>query len=566
MRYYILATDYDGTLASQGTVSSSTIKKLKQLQASGRTLILVTGRELKDLIAVFPDYAIFDYIVAENGAVIYYVATGKEELLGEAPGESFIQALREKGVSPLSVGKVITATWEPNEKAALEVIKESGCERQLIFNKGAVMILPPGINKATGLQTLLRNIHYSIHNTVAAGDAENDNSFLQIAECSVAVSNALPSLKALADWTTASPHGKGLEELINRIISNDLSDLDRQLNRHHLELGRMKDGSPFSISPYRSGILLSGVSGAGKTTFTSTVVENLVRQNYQFCIIDPEGDYLELPGAVTVGNETSIPTIEEIKSLLKDPAQNLAVCTLSIPLADRPRFFLQFMQAFLELRKEYGRPHWLLLDEAHHLIPGSSRSAFDLAPPGFNNFILTSTSPHALGKSTLSRVGMVISIGKNAKYPFEQFCRIVDVPVPSGLTDLDDDEICIWDREGELHDSVYFARYYLPSQLQLRHKKKYAQGDMQRRSFIFTGPEQKMHLVANNLMMFKHISEGIDTNTWLFHLHRKDYSQWFKDAVHDDELAKASEEAEGMDSPVESKKHILTLINKKYTI
>ncbi len=227
MRYQLLASDYDGTLADQGLVSPEIVGKLRELQATGRRLVLVTGREMKDLVLVFPDYKVFDYIVAENGAVIHTTSTGEEKLLGQSPGAEFISNLQRKGVHPLSVGKVIVATWVPHEQAVLEVIKASGSEYQVIFNKGAVMILPPGINKATGLQMLLRQLQLSPHNTVGVGDAENDSSLLQAAEAAVAVGNALPALKAMADWVTPGSHGAGVIQLIDALIDNDLAELRR---------------------------------------------------------------------------------------------------------------------------------------------------------------------------------------------------------------------------------------------------------------------------------------------------------------------------------------------------
>jgi HAD superfamily hydrolase (TIGR01484 family) len=66
-----LATDYDSTIATNSKVEASTIAALERLKASGRTLVLVTGRELPDLQAVFPQLEIFDRVVAENGAVLY---------------------------------------------------------------------------------------------------------------------------------------------------------------------------------------------------------------------------------------------------------------------------------------------------------------------------------------------------------------------------------------------------------------------------------------------------------------------------------------------------------------
>ncbi len=84
MRYLCLAADYDGTLATHGKVEPPVIEALQRLKASTRKLILVTGRVLDELKAVFPEYGLFDLIVAENGALIYNPTTKEERLLGSS--------------------------------------------------------------------------------------------------------------------------------------------------------------------------------------------------------------------------------------------------------------------------------------------------------------------------------------------------------------------------------------------------------------------------------------------------------------------------------------------------
>ncbi|TIU15450.1 MAG: HAD-IIB family hydrolase, partial [Mesorhizobium sp.] len=103
----------------------------------------------------------------------------------------------------------------------LEVIKELGLELEIIFNKGAVMILPSGINKATGLAAALEDLRLSPHNVVGIGDAENDHAFLQACGCSVAVDNALAAVKDTADLVTRGARGKGVEELIEKLVKRD---------------------------------------------------------------------------------------------------------------------------------------------------------------------------------------------------------------------------------------------------------------------------------------------------------------------------------------------------------
>jgi len=225
MQYLALASDYDGTLATDGQVQGETLATLKRLRESGRKLILVTGRQLEDLCQVFPQFDWFDCVVAENGALLHFPASGEEQLLGDRPPEAFIQALQDRHVDSLSVGKVIVATWEPHGTTVLEAIRDLGLNLQVILNKGAVMVLPSGINKATGLSAAVKRLGLSAHNVVAVGDAENDLAFFDLCGFSVAVANALPMVKERADWVTQGSRGAGVTELIEALIACDLKGL-----------------------------------------------------------------------------------------------------------------------------------------------------------------------------------------------------------------------------------------------------------------------------------------------------------------------------------------------------
>jgi HAD superfamily hydrolase (TIGR01484 family) len=165
------AADYDGTLAHHGRVDASTIDALERLKASGRKLLMVTGRELPDLKRVFDRPDLFDIVVAENGALLYFPETQEERPVALAPPAELVDELRMRGVQPLSVGRGIVATWTPNEATVLDCIRKLGLEWQIIFNKGAVMVLPPGVNKATGLTAALDALGLSPLNVLAIGDA-----------------------------------------------------------------------------------------------------------------------------------------------------------------------------------------------------------------------------------------------------------------------------------------------------------------------------------------------------------------------------------------------------------
>ncbi|HLH54076.1 MAG TPA: HAD family hydrolase [Verrucomicrobiae bacterium] len=220
--YAALAFDYDGTLAWDGAVSSATIDALRRLRESGRKLLMVTGRTLEDLLRIFPRLELFEKIVAENGAVLYTSATGQRRALAAPPPTGFIELMHARGVSPLEAGEVIVATREPNQSRVLEVIRELGLELQLIFNKGAVMVLPPNVNKATGLKHALKELELLPEQVVGVGDAENDHAFLDYCGYSVAVANALPALKEHAAFVTSGPNGMGIIELAERVLDKNL--------------------------------------------------------------------------------------------------------------------------------------------------------------------------------------------------------------------------------------------------------------------------------------------------------------------------------------------------------
>jgi hypothetical protein len=142
MRYLTLACDYDRTVAHHGVLEADTIAALERLLASGRRLVLVTGRIVEDLERVCPRLDLFEWVVAENGGVLYRPRTKETVPLRERPPGRFVDLLAGRGVTPLAVGQVVVATWEPHESTVLSVIKELGLELQVIFNKGAVMVLP----------------------------------------------------------------------------------------------------------------------------------------------------------------------------------------------------------------------------------------------------------------------------------------------------------------------------------------------------------------------------------------------------------------------------------------
>lgn len=230
-RYHVLATDYDGTLAEDGSVSDATMEALRRAKAAGITLVLVTGRELDELLGVFPGIDVFDTVVAENGALLYTPQPNGQpaavRLLATAPPPAFAETLKLRGVGPISCGRVIVATWEPYQTTVIQTIRDLGLELEVIFNKGAVMILPSGVNKASGLRAALLDFKLEASQCIGIGDGENDHSLLNACGLGVAVANAVPALKKRADITMTKPRGQGVVEVLETMMTNGFAGITR---------------------------------------------------------------------------------------------------------------------------------------------------------------------------------------------------------------------------------------------------------------------------------------------------------------------------------------------------
>jgi HAD superfamily hydrolase (TIGR01484 family) len=565
MRYHAVAADYDGTLAHHGVIDEPTWAALRKLKDSGRKLVMVTGRELDELLGLLPQPQVFDQIVAENGAVIYAPATRRVRTAAPGPPAAFVAELERRGVDRLSVGRVIVATWEPHQDTVLRVIRDLGLELQVIFNKGAVMILPSGVNKATGLASALIELGLSRHNVVAVGDAENDHALLAACECGVAVANALPSLKEAADLVTTADHGAGVAELIDHLVTDDLAAAAGRLKRHRILLGKAGERE-ISLDPYATCAMVCGTSGSGKSTLTTGLLERFCAAGYQFAIIDPEGDYSTLELAVVLGAPARAPLVEEVLDVLKDPARNVVVNMLGIAVDHRPEFCAQLLPALADLRARTGRPHFLVIDEAHHMLPASWQHAAEL-PLRPHGTLYVTVHPGSVAPSIIGTIESVLAVGGHPEVTLGELALGAKLAPPRApvIGRLPPGHALYW----KLGDDPLEVATEPPHGERTRHSRKYTEGNLgQDRSFFFRGRDGKLNLKAHNLQLFLHIADGVDDETWMFHLQAGDYARWIRGEIKDAELADAiaAVEADHAVSPADSRARIRAAIEQRYTL
>ena len=557
MFFLALAVDFDGTLASEGLVAAETLAALRRLRESGRRIVLVTGRELRDLRNHLSDLSIFDRVVAENGGVLLIPANGRTTILGAPPPAEFVERLRRGGVDRVSVGEVVVATWVPAEQVALEVIRTMGLELQVVFNKGAVMILPTGVGKASGLQAALHSLALSPHNVVAVGDAENDHALLHTSGCGASVANATDSLASEADIRLTGRNGAGVIELVDRILAEDHALVPA--TRHGVALGTDRDGQDVLIQPFGESLLIVGSSGCGKSALATALAETFAARCYEFCVIDPEGDYVDLEEAVSIGTLHTPPPIREALRLLRDDTVNLVLNTQALTLAERTSTCAPVLRQLADLRASTGRPHWLLVDEAHQLFCDASTPILDSA------LIALTAYPEALSLEALRRFGIFVAIGADAIDRLADIGRRLErQPFVEKIGTFEGNALFWRPRSGLAPLSFKTIR---PVQPHKRHQGKYAKGDVGReRSFWFRGPANALNTPARNLYHFVDLALEMDDPVWEHHLRAGDYSAWFRRVIGDEDLAREAERIERDPAvpPHESRRRIRKAIWRRY--
>jgi HAD superfamily hydrolase (TIGR01484 family) len=461
---------------------------------SPRRTVLVTGRQLDDLERVFPRLDLFDRVIAENGAVLYRPGNKSLQLLGEAPPAAFIAALRARDVRPLSVGRVIVATMEPHQNAALEAINDLGLELQIIFNKGAVMVLPSGVNKASGLVTALGELGLSPINAVGVGDGENDHALLKACGCGVAVANAVPTLLGAADWVTPGAAGKGVAAVVEGLLRDDLASVTGCHRRHSISLGRSDGGELTFSATEDSRILVCGASASSKSSFMAGLLERLTAAGLRYCLVDPEGDCQGLEDAISAGDPYEAPALSRVCELVERSGHNIAVNLSGVALFDRPRFFAALLGALLRLRDDIGRPHWIIVDEAHHLLPQEIDASGAPLAPVPPRMLYATVYPSHLSRPVIASLDWLVAVGETVKNTIQSYAQAAHVAVPDELPDaLPAGRALVWHiAAGGMPIEIAVVP---PKGGHLRHVRNYAAGDLgARRRPRVTFPRLRLRL------------------------------------------------------------------------
>lgn len=414
MRFFALAAGFDGTLARNGRYDERCVEALSALSATGRKLILVTARELREVFEIFPEARIFDVIVAENGAVMHRPASRESQILAGAPSEILLQELQRRGVAPVHVGSSIIKTGIENEANVRAAIEKLDLECQLIVNEHSLMVLPTGVNKASGVKEALRQLGISAHNLAVIGDAQNDLALFQLAEHSVAVQNADPLLKQCADRTTSGAFGEGLLELCRDLMQGDLAYAPPKV---HVVLGR-KDCEEFHLAPVFDSLLVCDSRVRTNVSFGQSLMEQLDAHGYQCCIIDTRLTPERLAGSIDLfGSTQEAPRLSALMDALEQ-GRSVIVNLAALPAESRPVFAETLLLQLQALHDRVGRPHAVLIQQAHWFLADglAAACASRLAEM---TVVYETSEPSRLPAETLQTISSVVALGLDSQIPVE---------------------------------------------------------------------------------------------------------------------------------------------------
>jgi hypothetical protein len=430
-----------------------------------------------------------------------------------------------------------------------------------------VMVLPTGVTKSSGLHAAVRDLGLSLHDVVGVGDAQNDHAFLISSEVAAAVANALDTVKDDADLVLASDHGAGVEELVARLLDDDLASLDGALVRQRIAFS--DDDADFAgpISP-REKVLVAGASGSGKSTLVTAFVERLAERGYQYCLIDPEGDYEHLAGPVRLGRANRVPTVEEVMDTLAEPDRSAVVDLLGVRMQERPAFFESLLAQLLGLRIRTGRPHWIIVDEAHHLAP-SSWQPKEEGVDRLEGLVLVTVHPDRIAGSIVDGLDVIVAVGEDPAASLRLASSILGESLPK-MPDVPPGHAIQWrPRSPKEEPAIVAFQPASPTSDLQRHRRKYAEGRLgPDKSFWFRGPEGRLALRAQNLALFLQIGDGVDDETWLHHLRAGEYSRWVRDSIKDEQLAEdiAGVEEDEAVTAADSRRRIRDAIESRYAV
>jgi len=425
--------------------------------------------------------------------------------------------------------------------------------RDLIPNRAALMLLPSGVSKGSGVQQVLRFLEFSQHDVLAIGDAENDLALFDACGFSACPGNSIAVVRERVDWVL--PGGAGTDvgaAIVGPVLEDRLAV--QQSPRHRIALGwGATTSESITIPARRVNVLIHGDPHSGKSWLAGALVEQLVGARYAVCVIDPEGDYRvlsRLPGVAWAEVMEAGDVDAALEHLQHNPDASAVLDLSTRPHPEKVVLVERALRRIREMRRRLGRPHWVLVDEAHYLLHdgGIASDALGLEDRGF---CFVTYRPRWLRPAVTEAVDVFVLARTTVAEELDFLDAVLPVvdgseQVPGVLPRLPRGQFLIVQRDpGGRPTAVTFVA--APRQTaHVRHLTKYVDSRVPPgREFLFRDRRNGRVLgSANSLQAFRRVVATAPEGPVAYHAERGDFSRWVRDVFADTELARQLGKAE----------------------
>jgi hydroxymethylpyrimidine pyrophosphatase-like HAD family hydrolase len=544
MLFQALALDYDGTIAAHDRLSDGVAAALERARRSGLKLILVTGRTFFELTRVCARLDLFDAVVAENGAVLHYPGDDAICDEGPPPPPRLITELDRRAI-PFQAGRVIVGSGRSFEAEVRAAMTSAGVHLQLVTNRAALMLLPAGVSKGSGVRHAMQRLGLSFHDVLAIGDAENDFDLFVACGYAACPDNAVAELAAVADWVFPGDNGASITRALDAsILSGQLPPA--RTARERLELGWARaTGERITIPARGVNMLVHGDSLSGKSWFAGGLIERLVSHGYAACVIDPEGDYqglADLSGVTWCEVEDPRGWDVALEVLANDPAATVVV-DLSAASHDRKLELIRHgLRMIARARRRHGRPHWVILDEAHYWL--HEQGVADAAAAfGDKGFCLVTYKASWLRQTILDDVDVFVFGRTRAAAELAVLAGLLQrrgtgdtAGMLRTLAELSAPEFLLVPTAAAA-DAISLVAPPRTTR-HVRHLGKYADQPVPpENAFLFCGADGRAVRTADTLQTFVAGLREVDASVLVHHARRNDFSRWIADVFGERRLA-----------------------------
>jgi hydroxymethylpyrimidine pyrophosphatase-like HAD family hydrolase len=544
MKLAALALDYDGTLTRDGRLSRVVVEAIGKARCKGIMVVLVTGRRLAHL-AADAELALFDAVVGENGGVLEYPASGRHVRLGPPSSQAFADELARRAL-PFVRGECVIETDAAIAHSVLDAVRALEQPHILAFNRGRLMVLPPGIAKSTGLRQALFELRTSPHNTIGIGDAENDHDLLDACELGVAVGWGSPALRVIADEIIEGDGPDAVAAYLQQATAHARLAVGRA-GRHHISLGTLHNGDPVTLGVRGRTVIIVGEPGTGKSLLAGLMCEQFILQGYSLAVLDPEGDYRSLEGLpnVTVfGGEDPPPSPRQVLHALRHPGETIVIDLSKLGAREKQQYLRTVLPLLASERRRTGLPHKIVVDEAHQFLSG--RDVASLVDAELGGYVWVTYRVSQLDPAVCAEDAVRIVTRETEPSEVDALSALCGAPLdPAVLRSIDTDEAALLPGPDEAAGQMVRFRMGPRLTSHVRHRQKYFDmpvGEAQ--AFVFTGGGA----IGPRVRSFKEMVATLAAESparLRGHCERHDFSRWVRDVFRDGILAARLHDIEG---------------------